>query len=151
VSSHGRSPTEAIAEHLTELEQRAEFERGRKRKHRQLNEILNIVLGLLATGFAGAAGVTALEDVNAELVAALAGAATVLSATLAFLRLPDRAVFNRTLEAEFGRLARDAERLRDVELLLHAGDDAWIKSTPAKLEKYAERFAQLSQRAPLQE
>jgi hypothetical protein len=134
---------EAISEQLRDLERRAAFERRRKRRHRQVAEILNVAIGLPAAVLAGAATVTALEDVSGGLVATLAGLATILSTAHVFLRLAHRASYNRTLEAEFGRLENDAKRLREIELHLHAGDDAWMKGTPARLEKYDERFAKL--------
>jgi hypothetical protein len=151
VPARADEAVDAIAEQLRYLERKAEYEQRRKRRHRQVAEILNVAIGLPAAILAGAATLTALEYVSTGLVATLAGLATILSTAHVFLRLAHRASYNRTLEAEFGRLANDAKRVRDIELALHAGDDAWIKGTPARLEKFDERFAKLSQRAPLEE
>jgi hypothetical protein len=137
---------EAIAEHLNDLSSRAGKQRKRRRHVRQWFEFLNVVIGLPAAVLAGAATVSALKDVRPNLVALLAGGATVLSAAQLFLRSGDRAVFNRTLEAEFGRLEMAAKRACEIDLPMNGEDDA-----RAKLESYEVAFAELMQRAPLQQ
>lgn len=135
----------AIEQHLSELARSAEWEGKRKRHFRQWFEVLNVVIGLPAAVLAGAATVSALKDVAPNAIALLAGAATVLSAAQLFLRSADRAAFNRTLEAEFGLLAREAERTCEIELPMRGVDEAC-----ARLESYEAKFAELVRRVPLQ-
>jgi hypothetical protein len=151
MTAPARDVQSALTAAFRDLENRARSEERRKRFHRRLYEGLNILIGLPAAVLAGAATITALEDVQSGLVAALAGGATVLSTVLLFLRPAQHAAYNRALEAELGLLANHARRLREIELLLHDGDDVWAEQAAAKLEKYDERFAKLCQRMVLEE
>ncbi len=135
---------DAVARRLKDIERRSEAERKRKRHFRQWFEVLHVLIGLPAAVLAGAATVTALKDVAPDVIALLAGGATVLSAAQLFLRAADRASFNRVLEAEFGRLADDARLTCEVELPSLRDGEA-----TAKIKHYQERFAELQQRAPL--
>ncbi len=135
---------DAVARQLKDVAHSAEAERKRKRHFRQAFEVLHVSIGLPAAVFAGAATVTALKDVSPNLIAALAGVATVLSAAQLFLRPADRAAYNRDLEAEFGRLANDAKRTCEIDLISQGEDEA-----AKKLESYQKRFAELQRRIPL--
>jgi hypothetical protein len=134
---------DAIARYLLDFERRAESERRRKRHFRQWFEVLNVVIGLPAAVLAGAATVTALKDIAPNVVAALAGAATVLTGAQVFLRAADRASYNRAREAEFGRLVAEARRAREIELPLEGHEHI-----AAKLESLEAAFADLLRAAP---